>query len=252
MPASYVDQVQKLDVRSMMAAAFKASPSDHYTVYRNGSAWHAAAESELGQPAHQLVARIKLDRAPANGAPRPSRGQVLLTVVQPDGRSCAQALWLVAVPTKTGCARWTTRCPYSRQPAQTLYFDMGKQQFVSRQSAGLKYRRRLRKVRNYRARMLAIMRELEATHSGPAIPKPSWMAEARYQDLMQELVEMDIRRMSAALKRPQPRFGDEPFDYANAKPEPVKYPASTVLFCTKNGVRQLKAKYRKRYGLAAA
>ena len=89
MPASYVDQVQKLDVRSMMAAAFKASPSDHYTVYRDGSGWYAAAENQAGQPAHQLVARIKLDRAPANGAPRPSRGQVLLTVVQPDGRSCA-------------------------------------------------------------------------------------------------------------------------------------------------------------------
>src|SRR5881392_3465697 len=91
MPASYVDQVQKLDVRSMVAAAFKASPSDHYTLYRDGSGWHAAAESELGQPAHQLVARIKLDRAPG-GAARPSRGQVLLTVVQPDGRRCEQAL----------------------------------------------------------------------------------------------------------------------------------------------------------------
>ena len=129
---------------------------------------------------------------------------------------------------------------------------MGKQQFVSRQSAGLKYRRRLRKVRNYRARMFAIMRELEAPDSGPAIPKPSWMAEARYQDLMQELVEMDIRWRCAALKRPQPRFGDEPFDYANAKPEPANYPASTVLFCAKNGVRQLKANYRKRYGLPLA
>src|SRR5213595_635736 len=82
MPASYVDQVQKLDVRSMMAAAFKASPSDHYTVYcRDGSGWHAAAENQAGQPAHALVARITLDRAPANGAARPSRGQVLLTVV---------------------------------------------------------------------------------------------------------------------------------------------------------------------------
>ena len=96
------------------------------------------------------------------------------------------------------------------------------------------------------------MNSVATTHCGPAIPKPSWMAEAWYQDLMQELVEMDIRRMSAALKRPQPRFGDEPFDYANAKPERVKYPASTVLFCTKKGVRQLKANYRKRYGLAAA
>jgi hypothetical protein len=129
---------------------------------------------------------------------------------------------------------------------------MSTQQFVSRQSAGLKYRRKLRKVRNYRARMFAIMRELEATHSGPWIPKPIWMAEALYQDLMQELGEMDIRWMCAALKWRQTRFRGEPFDYANAKPERVNYPPSTVLFYVKKGVRQLKAKYRKRYGLPAA
>jgi hypothetical protein len=57
---------------------------------------------------------------------------------------------------------------------------MGAQQFVSRQVAGLKYRRTVRKVRNCGARMFAVMRELEATHCGPAIPKPIWMAEALY------------------------------------------------------------------------
>jgi hypothetical protein len=252
MPAMYVDHVQKLDIRSMMAAAFKASPGDHYTVYRDGSGWHAAAENQAVQQAQELVARIKLDRPPAKGAARPSRGQVLVTWVQPDGRSCEQALWLVAVPTKSRHSRWITLCPYNRQPTQTLYFSVSAQQFVSRQSAGLKYRRKLRKVRNYRARMFAIMRELEATHRGPAIPKPIWMAEALYQDLMQELVEMDLRWMCAALKQPKPRFWGEPFDYANAKPERVNYPPSTVLFYAKKGVRQLKAKYRKRYGLPAA
>ena len=63
---------------------------------------------------------------------------------------------------------------------------------------------------------------------------------------------MDIRQMSAALKWPQPRFWDEPFDYANVKPERVNYPPSTVLFYTRKGVRRLKARYRKRYGLPAA
>jgi hypothetical protein len=143
-------------------------------------------------------------------------------------------------------------CPYSRQSAQTLYFAIDAQQFVSRQTAGLKYRRRLRKVRNYRARMFAIMRELEAAHSGPCIPKPVWMVEALYQKLMQELVEMDIRRLCKALKRPQPRFYDEPFDCATARPERVNYPRSTVIFYSKNGVRQMKANFRKRYGLPRA
>jgi hypothetical protein len=40
MPAAFVDQVQKLDIRAMLAAAFKAGPSDHYTVYYDGSRWH--------------------------------------------------------------------------------------------------------------------------------------------------------------------------------------------------------------------
>jgi hypothetical protein len=63
---------------------------------------------------------------------------------------------------------------------------------------------------------------------------------------------MDIWRMCAALKRPKPRFWGQPFDYAKAKPERVNYPSSTVLFYTKNGRRQLKAKYRQRYGLPTA
>jgi hypothetical protein len=227
------------------------SPSNHYAVYRDGSGWHAA-DNQVVQPAQELVARIQLDRPPAKGAPRPSRGQAIVTLVQPDGRSREQALWMLAGLTKTRRSRWTALCPYSRQPAQTLYFDMSAEQFVSRQVAGLKYRRRLRTVRNYRSRMLAIMRELEATHSGPAISKPIWMAEVLYQHLMQELPEMDIRRLCAGLKRPKPSFCGEPFDYANAKPERVNYPPSTVLFYVEKGTRKLKARYRKRYGLPAA
>ena len=200
----------------------------------------------------EIIARITLNRPPAKGASLPWGPLVTLRVVGPDGRCREQALWLVATPTRLGRWRWTARCPYSQQPAQTLYFAMEAEQFVSRQSAGLKYRRKLRKVRNYRARMFAIMRELEAEHRGPFIPKPVWMAEALYQDLMKELREMHLRRMCAALKRPQPRFWDEPFDYANAKPERVNYPPSTVLFYTRKGVRRLKARYRKRYGLPAA
>jgi hypothetical protein len=243
MPATYVDQVQKLNIRSMMAAALKAGPREQYTVCQDASGWHSVAAA---RPGNEIIARITLNRPPAKGASPPWGALVTLSVVGPDGRCREQALWLLATPTRFGRWRWTARCPYSQQPAQTLYFAMDAEQFVSRQVAGLKYRRKLRKVRNCRARMFAIMRELEATHRGPAIPKPVWMAEALYQDLMQELVEMDIRWMSAALKR------DEPFDYANATPERVNYPPSTVLFYAKKGVRQLKAKYRKRYGLPAA
>jgi hypothetical protein len=249
MPVRYVDQVQKLNICSMMAAALKAGPREQYTVCQDASGWHSVATA---RPGDEIIARIRLNRPPAKGASPPWGALVTLSVVGADGRCREQGLWLVATPTRLGRWRWTARCPYSQQPAQTLYFAMDVEQFVSRQTAGLKYRRTPRKVRNCHARVLAIMRELEATHSGPAIPKPIWMAEALYQDLMQELVEMDIRRMCAALKRPQPRFWDEPFDYANAKPERVNYPPSTVLFYAKKGVRQLKAKYRKRYGLPAA
>jgi hypothetical protein len=251
MPATYVDQVEKLDIRSMMAAALKGSPSHSYAVYRDQGAWRAAAAADLAPSAHQLVARIKLDRAPGKGT-RPSGGQVLLSMVLPDGITCEQTLWLVAVPIRNGGLRWTTFCPYSHHRAQTLYLSLEAQQFVTRQVAGLKYRRRVRKVRNFRARMFAIMRELEADHRGPDIPKPVWMVEPLYQQLMEELVEMDCRVMCRALKRPPPDFWAEPCDYASATPDRANYPRSKVLFYVKNGVPRLKAKYRKRYGLRAA
>ena len=249
MPASYVDQVQKLNMRSMMAAALKSGPRDQYTVCRDASGWRSVATP---RPGDEIIAQITLNRPPAKGASPPWGALVTLRVVGPDGRWREQALWLVATPTRLGRWRWAARCPYSHEPAQTLYFAMEAEQFVSRQSAGLKYRRKLRKVRNCRARVFAIMRELEATHLGVWIPKPVWMAEALYQDLMKELREMHLRWMCAALKWPQPRFWDEPFDYANAKPERANYPSSMVLFYTRKGVRQLKARYRKRYGLPIA
>lgn len=248
MPARYVDQVQKLNIRSMMAAALKAGPCEQYMVCQDASGWHSVPTA---RPGDEIIAQITLNRPPAKGASPPWGALVTLRVVGPDGRRREQALWLVATPTRLGRWRWAARCPYSHEPAQTLYFAMELVQFVSRQSAGLKYRRKLRKVRNYRARMFAIMRELEAEHRD-WIPKPVWMAEALYQDLMKELREMDIRQMYAALKWPRPRFWDEPVDYANAKPERANYPPSTVLFYTRKGVRRLKAKYRKRYGLPAA
>jgi hypothetical protein len=49
MPATYVDQVQKLDIRSMMRAALKADPSDHYTVCWDVSGWCAPARSQAAQ-----------------------------------------------------------------------------------------------------------------------------------------------------------------------------------------------------------
>jgi hypothetical protein len=82
---------------------------------------------------------------------------VTVSVVQPDGRSCEQTLWLSAARTRARRWQWITVCPFSGQSVATLYFDMTAQQFVSLQTAELKYRRKRGKVRNYRARMFAIM-----------------------------------------------------------------------------------------------
>jgi len=252
MPATYVDQVQKLDIRSMMGAASKADPSDHYTVGWDVSGWRALARSQAAPPTDKIVACIQLNRAPDKSATLPWCGQVTLNVVQPDGRSCEQTLWLSAARSRARRWQWTTICPFSGQSVATLYFDMTAQQFVSRQTAGLKYRRKPGKVRNYRARMFAIMRELEATQRGPWIPKPFWMTEALYNELMQELVEVDVRRLCAALKLPRPDFFDPPFDYTNPKPERINHPTTRLLFYrNESGVLQMKAKYKKRYGLPA-
>jgi hypothetical protein len=246
-PATYADQVQKLDVRSLMAAAFKARPSHHYTVYRDADGWHPADRSAL-PPAPELLASIAVDRPPVRGGPPPRSAEVILKVLAPDGRQYQQMLCLLAAPTRNGRLSWTTLCPYSNRATPTLYFSMGAQQFVSRQVAGLGYRKP-GKTRNQRLRMFAIMRELEATHPGPCIRRPVWMIEPHYEALMKELLKTDIRRLCAALGRPPPSFGGEPLAYAEIQPKRVRYPASTVLFCVKNGVRQLKARFRPRYGL---
>jgi len=252
MPATYVDQVQKLDIRSMMGAAFKADPSDHYTVGCDVSGWRTLAQGQAARPSDKMVAGIQLNRTPDKGATLPWCGQVTVSVVQPDGRRCEQTLWLSAARTRTRRWRWNTICPYSGRSVATLYFDMTAQQFVSRQTAGLKYRRKRGKVRNYRARVLAIMRELEATQSGPWIPKPFWMAEALYTKLMRELVEMDLRRLCAGLKLRRPDFFEPPFDYTNSRPERINHrPAMVLFYRNQRGVLQIKAKYMKRYGLPA-
>jgi hypothetical protein len=252
MPASYVDQVQKLDVRSMMAAAFKADPSDHYTVCGDVSGWRALAPSQAAQPSDEIVAGIQLNRTPDKSATLPWCGQVTVSVVQPDGRSCQQTLWLSAARTRARRWQWVTVCPFSGRSVATLYFDITAQQFVSRQTAGLKYRPKRGKVRNYRARVLAIMRELETTQSGPWIPKPLWMTEALYTKLMQELVEMDLRRLCAAMKLPRPDFFEPAFDYTNPRPERINHrPTRVIFYRNQRGVLQIKAKYMKRYGLPA-
>jgi len=71
MPATYVDQVQKLDIRSMMRAALKADPSDHYTVCGDVSGWRALGQSQAAQPSDEMVACIQLNRTPDKGATRP-------------------------------------------------------------------------------------------------------------------------------------------------------------------------------------
>lgn len=100
--------------------------------------------------------------------------------------------------------------------------------------------------------MFAIMRELEAEHRGPFIPKPVWMEETSYDALMEELTEMDIRSLCLQLKLPRPDIYEPPVDYANCKPERINYPpALAFFFRNKDGVRQMKAKYKRRFGLPA-
>src|SRR6266478_5873449 len=115
MPATYVDQVQKLDIRSMMSAALKAYPSDHYTVCWDVSGWCALGRSQVAQPSDKMVACIQLNRTPDKGATLPWCGQVTVSVVQPDGRSCEQTLWLSAARSRARRWRWRTVCPYSGQ-----------------------------------------------------------------------------------------------------------------------------------------
>src|ERR1700694_3484799 len=110
MPARYVDQVQKLEIRRMMAAALKATRREHYTVCKDASGWHSVADRQAAAPGHEIIAHITLNRAFAEGAGPPWGALVTFSVVGPDGRCREQALWLVATPTRLGRGWWWATC----------------------------------------------------------------------------------------------------------------------------------------------
>jgi hypothetical protein len=251
MPATYVDQVQKLDIQSLMAKALKGAPADKYAFTIPMETWPPVE----GQPdGHLLGIEIVLQRPQAVPANMPRAGDVLLKFTLPDAGKRQQILLLEGVPATRSSWRWKTICPYSYEHVQALYFDHSLQQFVSRKVAGLKYRAKLPE-QGYRPldRMRLHLRELEAKNFDPYIPKPLWMTEDRYQFLLQELNKEYIRSASALLGIPVMEFYDEYVEPdVNAMPErlPCRDPQSLAIFyCDRDGKLQIKAKYERKYGL---
>ena len=138
MPPTYVDQVQKLDIQSLMAKALKGARADKYAFTIPMETWPPVR----GLPDGNLLA----DRDRACNDRKMSRpicralGDMLLKFTLPDGGKRQQILLLEGVPATRSSWRWKTICPCSGEHVQALYFEPFRQQFVSRKVAGLKYR----------------------------------------------------------------------------------------------------------------
>jgi hypothetical protein len=251
MPPIYVDQVQKLDIQSLMAKALKGAPADKYAFTTPMETWPPVE----GQPdGHLLGIEIVLQRPENVPANMPRAGDVLLKFTLPDGGKRQQILLLEGVPATRSSWRWKTICPYSHEHVQALYFEHSLQQFVSRKVAGLKYRAKLSE-QGYRplVRMRLYLSELEARNFDPYIPKPFWMTEHRYQFLLRKLNETYIRFASALLDTPVLEFYDQYVEPdVNALPEqlPCRDPQSLAIFYFDSaGKLQIKAKFERKYGL---
>jgi hypothetical protein len=251
MPATYVDQVQKLDIQSLMAKALRGARADKHAFAIPMGTWPPVRGLPDG---HLLQIEIVLQRSPQGGADAPLVGDMLLKFNLHDGQKREQIVLLEGVPATKSSWRWKTICPYSHEHVQALYFEHSLQQFVSRKAAGLKYRAKLSE-KGYRPldRMRLYLRELEAKNFDPYIPKPFWMTEDRYEFLLRKLNEAYIRFASALLDTPVIELYDEYVEPdVNAMPErlPCRDPQSLAMFYLNNDrTLQIKAKYERKYGL---
>jgi len=252
----YVDQVQKLDVQSLMTRAVSKVRADSYALTVAMEKWPQIQ----GQPdSNLLTIEVKLDRSTDVPATEPISGGMVLKFTMPDGRKCEQWLQMEGVPSRKRGRQWKVVWPCGER-AQTLYFKHTIEQFGSRKALGLKYRplglksrRRLKKGHRPLVRMRLYLRELEAQNPDPYIAKPLWMTEDRYQFLLRELDKEYIRFVSPALGIPVMDFYDEYVEPdVSAMPEqlPLRDPQSLAMcYLDKGGKLQIKAKYDRKYGL---
>jgi hypothetical protein len=262
MASLFVDQAYKLDIRSLVADAGKRGANQ---VLRHPiPLWLESGRPWEERPDNHLTARVVLAQ---DDQADPARGQGTLNFVQADGRKSEQMLLLRGVRSKNGRLGWRAVCPLTKQLVQTLYLSPNEQQFMSRDAAQLTNRRFSRsKLGRHIDRSEAILRELCATHNAPGIYKPSWMTEARYDELMQKLGRLDVARRHAIAGLGEPDFGDmdvapeildappqevlEPDEVPFAEPLRVNNPESASMYYRdKHGTLQMKAECKRKYGL---
>jgi len=246
----YVDQVQQLDIQSLMTGALREARSDKYALTVEMENWPQIK----GQPdSNRLIIEVQLNRPTNVPATVSISGHMVLKFTMPDGRKREQWFQIEGVPSGKGSWRWKVAWPCGER-ARTLYFKRTIEQFDSRKGAGLKYRRKLAKE-GYRPlhRIRLYLRELEAEKFDPYIPKPLWMTEHRYEFLLRELNKEYIRSASALLGITLMEFYDEDVEPdLDAIPErlPLKDPQALAMYYRdKDGKLQIKAKYERKYGL---
>ena len=241
----YVDQVQKLDIQSLMTRALKDAGTTRYSLTMRMDDWPQIK----GQPDSNLLSvDIELDQATSTTLA--ISGRMFLNFTTPDGQDLGQWLRIVGEPATKASRRWRVVWPDGER-VRTLYFQPSVNQFSSRKGAGLKYRRKL--SNRPRNRLQHHLRELGAACAYGFIPKPLWMTEAKYEHHLYGINKAQIRLLSKALKVPPPDFYDE-YEEVDLKTKiervPLKDPQQRSMYCRdKKGAVQIKAKYLRKYGL---
>jgi hypothetical protein len=243
----YVDQVQKLDIQSLMTKALKDAGATRYSLTVRMDDWPQIE----GQPdSNLLIIEVQLDGSTNVPATVSVSGQMLLKFTTPDGQDLGQWLRIVGEPATKASRRWRVVWPDGERVG-TLYFKRSAHQFDSRKGAGLKYRRKL--SNRPRNRLQHHLRELGAAGPNGFIPKPLWMTEAKYEYHLYGVNKARIRLLSKALNVLPPDFYDE-YEEVDLKTKierlPVKDPQHLSMYCRdKGGTIQIKAKYIRKYGL---
>jgi hypothetical protein len=248
---AHVDEALKLDVQKLMADVLKEGKHDKY--FR--AITFGSGQISISDLSPWPVARITVwvtVRWPA-AADTMVPGDIQIRYMDSDGSAAEQTLRLTGTPAKIGGVLWRVTCPVANRLVQSIFLGPDGERFLSREAAGLKYRRANGKAERAWRRGQKLMRKLQTDHWGPGIGKPEGMSDRQFQKLEYKLVKEHLRYLCAQLGEPDPEFYDEePAPRKKPQPRPNNQVRDHSLFTRqKSGELQMKSRLRKSCGLPA-
>jgi len=244
---SYLDQALKLDVRSLMALAMKGGKQSTYSIIISCPTGQVICRELRDSPDRVATASITVNWPTKPGDP--VSGGILLNYRGWDDRAVEQTVYLSGTPAKVGGWLWRVSCPETREQVPALYLAPDGDRFLSREAAGLKYRRARSKADRALRRGFKLMQKLQTDHWGPGIGQPPGMSERTFNKLEWRLKKEDIRRLCALLGRDDPEFHDEDPPRPKRPPQPRRLRSMvrdpSVYSRDKSGTLKMRAKFKK-------